>query len=79
MDVVKTGAGLYQYRGVRIFKNSNGFSYWFTNVSKEYPVASKTYPDSLKNVVADLNVMLDRSDVTVENNRVISGIAKVVA
>ena len=64
-------AGGYSYRGVKIFKYRNGFSYWYTNTSKEYPLVSKAYPDTLKNTQRDLDSTLERAGVVVENGRVI--------
>ena len=79
MELKKLAVGEYQYKGVKIFKYRSGFSYWITNAQKEYASNSKTYPDTLKNVIADLDAFLTRSDVAVENNRVIISKNKVVA
>jgi hypothetical protein len=79
MELKKIASGEYQYKGVKVFKYRNGFSYWFTNREKEYPVSSKTYPDTLKKVIAELDLVLANPDVFTENNRVIIADAKVSA
>jgi hypothetical protein len=69
--LTKIEAGLYYYRGVRIFKHRDGFSYYWANHTKEYPMNCKTYPQTLqmttvaidqdlncKNVIAVNGVML---------------------
>ena len=58
-ELTKDG-NYYIYKGVRIFKRKNGFSYvYFSQLPHGGFANYDTYPDTLKNVVAKIDTMLN--------------------
>jgi hypothetical protein len=62
-SLVKIESGVYEYRGVRISSHKNkGFSYQLGSV--------RSFPQSLKATVAEIDFQLNRTDVTVQNKKI---------